>query len=367
MPIVNQPCYCTREQVRRALDVKQSSYTNGAVDRAICAAADAVEALTQRRFYPLDTTRKWDWPNFQYAYPWRVWFDNYELAAIPTLVTTGSLNPVPIVIPLSACIFQPVNEGPPFTRMELRRDMNFGFGNNPSPQLDIAITGTYGYWTKTRPAGATAASVALGDQTVTVSDGSSVGVGDVMVIDSERMIVTDANYIDTTIAYSGLSLASAADNVVGVPDSTKFVIGETIQVDTEWMLILGITGNNLIVKRAWDASILVTHSGGTIFARRLLSVIRASLGTVAATHLNAAPIVVNDVPGLIRELAIAEASVWLTQEPTAYSGASAPQRPTTQGRGGFNVSEPISGAGLPDIRDRIMNSKFTRKARSRVI
>jgi hypothetical protein len=220
---------------------------------------------------------------------------------------------------------------------------------------------------KTRAAGATAASVALGDQTVTVSDGYSVGVGDVMIIDSERMIVTNATYIDTTIVYSGLSQASAADNIVAVPDSTKFVVGEVIQADAEWLLILGITGNNLIVKRAWDASLLVAHSGGTLFARRLLAVLRASLGTVAATHANSAPIVVTDPPGLIRELTIAEASVFIAQEPTAYSGASAPQKPIALGRGGYSVSEPVAGAGLMDIRYRVQNSRFTRKARARVI
>jgi hypothetical protein len=252
--------------------------------------------------------------------------------------------------------------------MELRRDKNSSFGNNTTPQLDIAITGTYGFWTKTRPAGATAASVGIGDQTVTVSDGYNVGVGDVMIIDSERMIVTDANFVDTSIAYTGVSTASAAANVMGVPDGTKFVVGEVLLIDTEWMLILGITGNNLTVKRAWDASILTVHSNATtIWARRSLSVERGALGTTAATHLNAAPIVVSDVPGLVRQLAIAEAEVWIAQEPTAYSGAAGPQKPVTAGRGGYSVSEPVAGAGIMDLRQRVQNSRFTRKARSRAI
>ena len=367
MATVNQPCICTREDVRRALDVKQSSYTNSKVDRAICAATDAVEGLTQRKFYPLDTTRKWDWPNFQYSYPWKLWLDSYELAAPPTLITTGSLLPVPIVIPINNVILHPVNEGPPFTRIELRRDLNSAFGYNTTPQLDIAITGTYGYWMKTRPAGTLAASVAPGDLTITVGDGDSVGVGDVAIIDSERMIVTDSQFIDTTISYSGLSSASAKDNIVMVADGTKFTTGEVVQVDSEWFLILSINGNSLVVKRAWDGSILSEHGGGTLYARRKLSVIRGALGTTAASHSNGAAIVVNDVPALAKELGIAEALVWLTQEPNAYGGASAPQKAVTVGRGGFNVSEPPAGAGLPDLRDRVMNNKITRKARTRVI
>lgn len=365
--IVDRPCYCTREQVRRALDVKQASYVNEQVDRAICAAAETVEELCQRRFYVEDATRKFDWPNFSYAYPWRIWLDRYELAGPATLVTTGSLNPVPQVIPISGIIFHPVNEGPPFTRIELRRDLNYGFGNGNTPQLDVAITGPFGYWMKTRAAGSAAVAIGLNDLTVSVSDGISVGVGDVLIVDSERMFVIDSNFADTGIAFSGLSSASANDNVITVPDGTKFTTGEVLLVDTEWMRILQIAANTITVKRAWDASVLAAHTGGTLWARRTLSVLRGQLGTVAATHSLGAALTVNAVPSLIRQLAIAEAEVWLTQEPGAYGGASAPQKMVNINRGGFSVSEPVAGAGLPDLRQQVANSRFSRKARSRVI
>lgn len=367
MAIVNQPCYCTREMVRRALDVKQASYTNEQVDRAICSAADAVEDTTGRRFYTQYKTNKWDWPNFQYAYPWRVWLDKNELAAPATSIVSGTFLQVPVTIPISAVIFQPVNEGPPFTSIQLRRDLNYSFGNNTTPQLDIAITGPFGYWMQTRAAGSAASAIGLNDLTIQVSDGVSIGVGDVAMIDSESMIVTDSDFIDTGISYSGLSTQSKADKIVGVVDGTKFTKGEVLQVDTEWLLIENIIGNNLVVNRGWDASVLAAHTGGTIWARRVLSVIRGALGTTAAAHLINSAISISDVPSLVREYSIAEAEVWLAQEPTAYGGASAPQKAVNQSRGTFSVSQSIPGAGLPDIRDRIANSKFTRKARSRVI
>jgi len=56
------PAYCTRGEVRRALDVKSAAWNNAQVDRAIDAARDSVEALCHRRFYPEDTTHQWDWP-----------------------------------------------------------------------------------------------------------------------------------------------------------------------------------------------------------------------------------------------------------------------------------------------------------------
>jgi hypothetical protein len=365
--IVDQPCYCTREQVRRALDVKLASYANEQIDRAICSAADAVEGLAQRKFYPQDKTVKFDWPNFQYAYPWRVWLDNNELAAPATLVTTGSLLAVPIVIPQTAIIYQPVNDGPPFNRIELRRDMNYGFGNNTTPQLDIAITGTFGYWTKTRAAGNATANISNVDSSISVSDGISIGVGDVVIADSERMLVIDANFGDTGIAFSGLQTASANDNIVMVADGTKFTTGEVLQVDAEWILIVQIMGNTMMVKRGWSGSVLAAHTGGTLWARRTLAVLRGQLGTTAAVHNSGVALAITEVPSLVRQVAVAEAEVWLTQEPSAYGGSANPQKTSIVNRGGFAVSESIIGAGLPDLRQRLCNSRLTRKIRTRVI
>ncbi len=361
--IVTRPCYCTREQVRRALDVKLGAYANEQVDRAIMSAADAVEGLTQRRFYPEDGVRKYDWPDAQRAYPWRIWFGIYELAAQPTQVVTGTFLPSPIVIPINAIIFHPVNEGPPFTRMELRRDLNNAFGGGTTPQQDIGITGTFGYWTKTKAAGTVAVTQQASDSTITISDGVSVGVGDVLIAGTERMIVTDAGFVDTTVAFSGLSSASAQDNIVMVSDGTKFAQGEVLLVDAEWMMILQIMGNTMIVRRAWDGSILAAHTGGTLWARRSLSVLRGQLGTTAAIHNQGTALSVSEVPSLIRQLAIAEAQVWLTQEQGAYGGASAPQKIVSVNRGGYAVSEQVAGAGLLDIRQRVAESRFTRKIR----
>jgi len=353
--------------VRRALDVKLGAYTNEQVDRAICSAADVVEGLTARKFYPEDRTAKFDWPNFTLAYPWRIWLNADELAAPATSVVTGTFLPVPVPIPINAIIFQPVNSGPPYTSIELRRDLNNAFGGGQTPQLDVGITGTFGYWNKTRASGTLAANMLIGDTTVTVSDGVSVGVGDVLIAGVERMIVTDSAFIDTTIVFSGLSSASAQDNVVMVTDGTKFVAGEVLQVDTEWLLVLQIMGNTMIVRRAWDGSILAGHTGGTLWARRVLSVLRGQLGTAAVGHTNGIPLFVSEVPGLIRQIAVAEAEVWITQEPGAYGGASAPQKIVSVNRGGFAVSEQIAGAGLLDLRQRVSESRFTRKVRKYAI
>lgn len=357
MATIYRPVYSNRDEVRRALEIKQAAYASDDIDRANLAAAEAVEGLTQRRFYPEDKTVKFDWPNFQYAPPWKLYLDQYELAAAPSKVVSGALLPAPVEFTSGQYILHPVNEGPPYKRLELRRDLAVAFGNNSTPQLDIAITGTFGYWTKMSAAGTVAVQQEVADTTLTVSNGSRVGAGDVIIIGDERMIVTDDSYVNTTKTFAGLTQASAADKQVAVVSGPDFSVGEVLLVDQEWVLVENITGNTLTVRRGWDGSLLDSHTGGTIWARRQYSVLRGQLGTTASQHLAAAAVYVSVVPGLIKQLSIAEAVVWLTQEKGAYGGASQ--------QGGS--TEPPAGPGLPDIRKQVFCSPLTRHTRSRAV
>lgn len=367
MARVTRPCYSTREEVMRAVDVQQAAYRSDQVDRAILAAADAVEGLTQRRFYPEDDTRSFDWPNYQLTYPWRLYLEQNELAAQPTRVVSGSLLQTPIEIPPSSYIVRPAPESPPqgdppYRVLELRRDTSASFGNNPTSQLDIAITGTYGFWTRTRDAGILTVGIGTSDTTVLVSDPSLVGVGDLLIAGSERMVVCDSDYADTGLTFlTGITSSTASDRVGSVSDGTQFSVGEVIMVDWEWMLIVQIVGNNLVVKRSWDGSVLSEHTGGHIWARRVLTVLRGQLGTISATHATNAALAVSEVPGLVNQVSTAEALVWLTQEPAAYGGSS-----SSNSAQGAN-HEPKPGAGLPDLRNSLWNSRYTRKARSRAV
>lgn len=331
------------------------------VDRAIQSASRNIEAHLHRRFYPQDTTRYFDWPNFQYAYPWRIWLNQYELAAPATAVTTGTAGgTLPgETIPLSAVNFEPFNEGPPFTYIELRRDLTYSFGAGPTPQRDVAITGTFGYSVDTDPAGTLAAAVSSTTATtVTVSDGSLVGVGNLLIVDSERMLVSERANVDTgQTVLSGVTTASTADVALGVPDGTQVHVNEVIQVDSERMLIVDVTGNTATVKRAWDGTALATHSTGThVYASRLLTVARGQLGTTAATHSNGAAASIHRVPSLIRDLALAEAVNRVLEETGGYSD------PQGEGAGAIRGL----GSALADLWDEA-ETAFGRKNRIRVI
>lgn len=353
MPVTTV-AYCTREDVKRATDIKEAARVNWQIDRAIQSAARNIEGHLHRVFYPIDATRYFDWPNFQYAYPWRLWLDQYELAAIPTQVTTGGQS-----IPLSACNFEPVNEGPPFKYLELRRDLPYSFGVGQTPQRDIAITGTWGFWLAMDPAGTLAAQItSTSATTAIVSDGSLVGVGQILIVDSERMLISDRSSNDTgQTNLSGATTANVADNAIGVTDGTQIHVDEVVQIDSERMLVVDVTGNTVTVKRAWDGTVLTTHAtAARIFAFRTLTVMRGQFGTAAATHLNAAPASVWRIPSLIRDLGIAEASQRVIQEIGGYSDP--------QGEGATAVHG--LGTALADLWDEA-ETVFGRKARQRAI
>lgn len=351
---VTYPCYCTREDVKRATDIKETARANWQIDRAIQSASRNIEAHLHRIFYPQDTTYYFDFPNFQYAYPWRLWLNNKELAAPPTLVTSGGTT-----IPLSAVNVEPINSGPPYRHIELRRDLPYAFGVGPTPQRDIAITGTFGFWMQTDAAGTLAANVSSTTATaIPVSDSSLVGVGQILIVGNERMLVSDRSMVDTgQTNLSGATGASLTDNAIGVTDGTQLHIDEIIQIDSERMLVVDITGNTVTVKRGWDGFPLATHSTGThIYALRNLTVLRGQLGTTAATYTSGTAAATWRIPSLLRDLAIAEASVRVTEEVGGYSDP--------EGEGGSAVKG--IGTALADLWDEA-ETTFGRKARIRGI
>lgn len=354
---ITLPTPCTREDVKKALDVKSTSRSDSQVDDSIESARDLIEGLLNRRFYTVFETAYFDYPNFQATYPWKVYFDEKELADITVtvpVVMSGS-----DVIPAADVLFGPWNYSPPFTFMELNRSTSASFGHGSTPQRDISVQGAFGYWDKFRPSGTLA--VALIDTTgtsVQVSNGAAVGVGDVLLAGTERMLVTDRTWVTSaqTQQGSGVSTASAADGLLGVTDGTKFSTGEVLLLDAETMLVTGIAGNNLIVKRAWDGSVLAAHAGATVYVSRTLTVTRGGLGTTAATHLVSSALSVAVVPSGVKDLGIAEALNLVLQKQGGYSRA----------QGGGSSKQPDIGVGLDALRKQV-DAQFGRNARSRTV
>lgn len=352
---INRPTYATRRDVKTALDVKLTADYNSHVDSALQQAADDIDALCHRRFYNVLTTQYWNWPNFQRAYPWRIWFDERELADVTTtipVVTSGGNT-----ITASTIFWGPWNYSPPYTFMELDRSSSSSFGQGNTPQRDVAITGLFGYWNQTRSAGALAVAITdTTSTTITVTDSSTIDPGDVISVGSEKFLVQDNAMVSTgqTQSGAGCSTASEADNQLTVSDGTQLHAGETIQLDSERMYIEYIVGNVATVIRSYDGSVLATHTNATVSALRLLTVTRGDFGSTAATHLISAAITAATVPGAVKELAIAEALNAVLQKTSGYSRSL-----------GENM-RIIPGGSLPDLRAAVYR-RYGRKARTRVL
>lgn len=343
--------YATREEVKNAPELGGTNLIDSMVDDALEAASRGVDDDMSRTFYPLTATKKFDWPGIQGAYPWRLWFDANDCLSLTSLVSGG------VTIPPSDYLLRPENYGPPFTYLELSLGSQSSFAVGSTYQQSIVATGVWGYSLDEDDAGELVGS--LGDTGVqlTVSNSAAVGVGSLLRIDDERLTVVEKSFVDTS-ANTGADLASL-QSVVTVPvaDGTAFAVGEVILIDAEQMRITNIAGNNLIVKRAWNGTILAEHTNSTaIYAPRQCTVKRGQLGTTAASHSDAAPILVHVFPGLVHELTIAEAINTVLQKISGYA--------RTVGSGD-NIRN-ASGADLEDIRCRCYNA-HGRKTRQRTV
>lgn len=377
--MITRPCYCSREDVKRAMDLEVTAVDDARIDRALVSVSEEIDGNLHRYFFPVDATCYLDWPNYQYAPPWKFYFD--QPGCHDLWVMTSLQSPSGTSIPLSSVFLEPVNrkQGWPFTRMDLDRSTTAAWGSASTPQHSIWATGTWG-WYNAQSAGTLAASVNSSAGTVTVSDGSQAGAGDLLILDpgagaapfpaypgtagalgaltGERVIVTGKSAASTGLTQSGAgcSTESAADNALSTTGTGSLNVGEVLLLDTEQMLVTDVTGGIATVKRAWNGTVLGVHTNATVNAYRVLSVLRGQLGTTAASHSSGASVAKHYPPGLVRDLNIAASLDRVMQETSAYA--------RTVGSG--ESAHPAPGAGLADLWAQATTT-FGRKARIRAI
>lgn len=338
--------YCTREDIRSALDFAFTSKDNKRIDTAIeSASRDIEENQLNRKFYPQVATKYFDWPDdLQYADPWRLYFDDLDCISLTSLTIGGA------TISSNDYILRPENSGPPYEWLELDRTSTAAFAGNQ--QQNIVGIGLWGFDNNTEVAGTLVGGINDSVTTLVCSDSSLIGVGNILYVGTERMLVTDKTMVTTSQTLQTPLTASKADVSVAVADGTAYHVGETILLDSERMLINDIAGNTLTVERAYDATVLATHTGSTVYAPRTLQVTRSALGTTGAAHLNGVNLNIQKIHPLVRELCIAEVVNTLEQRSSAYA--------RTIGSG--ESIRNASGAGIADIRKRAYNA-LARKGR----
>lgn len=285
--------YATREDVKNALDAKETARNHAQIDRAIESASRAVEKLTGRTFYPTTATRVIEWEDLDSV---DLWLDENELLSVTSISVDGTAT--------TAYTLHPRNETP---RDRIEFDGVSG--------EEVTIVGEFGYCNDTDAAGALAEALDASETGVDITDSSLIDVGSLILVDTEWMNVTRRSMLDTTQDITADMTASVASVSVGVANGALFFAGETIQIGSEKMLIVEVTGNTLTVKRAWDGSTLASHTtGASVYAPRTLTVERGALGTTAATHLISASIGVLAVPALVRSYVIARSVAQVARE-----------------------------------------------------
>lgn len=353
--------YVTREDVQDAFDVREAAHRSAQIDQAIASASDDIDGWLNRHKHglaPRNATRYFPWPKRDGGGATKLWLDENELITLTTFTAGGT------VIAASDYFLEPVNSGPPYTHIELDLDSQASFSNSGTAQRAIEIVGVWGINNDQKAAGSLENAVAsTSTTTVDVTRGDLVGVGSVMTVDSERMLVVQKQALDTTQNLASAMTDVKSDVVVDVSDGTLFFVGEQILIDSERMRIVDITGNNLTVVRAYDGSVLATHSlGADVYAYRRLTVERGALGTTAATHADSASVTVWDVPSLVRDLAKAEAITRLEQEFSAYGSRVYSDEAERDSSG----TEVVSGRGLTDLRKSCAR-RYKRKFRKAAI
>lgn len=333
------PVYATREMTMDALDTKVSAYQSFRIDRALEGASRDVESLCHRIFYPLTATKSWPWPNDQNE-TFTLWLDANEISSLTTLTSGGT------TIPAAGYYLEPNAYGPPYDRIEINRGANYSFSAaSGGPQRSITASGVFMGCALSEEQAGTAGAVNASVTSFTLTPAAYVsllGVGSILRIDSERLLITERAW--TASGQTGSLTASVADQVLTVSDSSVFMPRETLLIDGEMLSVLALASSTtLLVKRAVQGSVLAAHVTASISWSRTFIVQRGALGTTAASHSASAPVWRYQVPGLIEQLTIAYALDRGLQEVTGYARVV----------GSGDTQFPESGRGIMRLEKRV--------------
>lgn len=300
--------YTTRNAVKTALDEMETARSNAQIDAAIAQGARDVEGLCDRGtgpfapFAPIYGTAYADFPRRgERGRVWRIRLQNTLISLDAATTNNGAT-----VIDVDNDVFpEPVNSGPPFRSLEINLDSSASWSSADTFQRAIAMTGLWGWTNDRETIGALSGSLA-GSVSATASmawNTARFGVGDLLFIDSEAMIITEQTYVDSGQNLGAGLLAESSDVQLTVSDGTGFATDELISVEGERMRVEAITGNVLSVRRAEDGSQLAAHANGAdIYALTGVQLARAQAGTTIAAHSAAAEVERWIVPPLLGAL-----------------------------------------------------------------
>lgn len=335
--------YATREQIMRSLEVLESAYAGHLIDAKIRAASRSAEGFLHRRFYPELRTILRDWPNHSSSPSWEIDLGDQEAIAVDTVTSGGTDITADVILRRGDDLAEP-----PYSTLQVNLSTNAAFSAGTSWQRSLSLRMLFGYSdTATSLAGGSLSGIINSTVTTLVINPLSgyftPGIGSLIKIGTERLLLMDRRMSSTTLTTtSSLTDVQSARSFTSA-GAASLAVGEIILLDSERMRIDDIAGSTVIVTRAWDGTVLASHtSGSTIYALRTFVAWRGALGSIAASHADTDPVYVHEYPALLNELVIAETVTLLEQNAGGYA--------RTLGSGA-GTREAV-GLGLDDIRER---------------
>jgi hypothetical protein len=343
--------YATVERVMRAADVKASAYLQDEILQALLSSSQSVDNLVQLgdeirpAFAPWSGTITFDWPVSNNEDAYRFWLNNLRLNSLSAIVSGGN-DIASIALPWPA-------SGAPYRAIDINTagDGSLEIASSGTGQRSLAIGGIWGTlggdrsrsdWTLSGSVSASASALTLN---------APIGVGSLVLIGSERMMIVDRSWVDSGQTASALTSNMAAQSVT-VTSGSAFFKGEEIIIDSERLLIRDIVGNVLTVQRAAGGSALAAHNNGAAaYWARSCTVDRGALGTTAASHASGALISIYSPPSVVEQLTVAYAIDQRAQEQAGYARSLSHIR--DQRQFGQHGSE-TAAMGIPALEDRVM-------------
>ncbi len=185
----------------------------------------------------------------------------------------------------------------------------------------VVLNGKWGFYDETRDLAMTVSAATSTGTSLAVPDGSKCSPGMVLLVEAEQMLVEATGAAtDSTADLSG-ALDDQAEEFA-VTDGTKIKTGEVIKVDFEYMRVLDVQANQVLVARGWNESRRAAHlTGAAVNVLRTFTVKRGVNGTTAATHTNA-EVFQQVAPGDVNYLARQVASLMKKKADTGFMGRS---------------------------------------------
>lgn len=191
----------------------------------------------------------------------------------------------------------------------------------------ISIAGSWGKYLKTLATGATVQNspLAIGDTALVIADGSKLSPGMVSLIESEQVLVTATGAVTAAVT-TVTEAVGMTDDTITLASATLVLVGETIRIDLEKMLILDINATSKVayVARGWNGTKRASHAdNASVDVYRTFTIKRGVNGTTAAQHIQTTAISRYIPPAPVARLCRMIAGLWKRLADSQYAGRTA--------------------------------------------